>query len=153
MLSVLTLAGTGIQLSMRHPFLMVGMAIVALLPGTSDKSSQLEQFQPVRSGAAVASPQVNTTYTVCGVASYYDLSGVTASGEKFNPKALTAAHRWFPFDAIVTVVDQDTGRSVKVRINDRGPWVDQHMLDLTPAAINQLAPKRTLDVRRVCVHW
>lgn len=133
---------------------MVGMAIVTLIPGASSKISQSELIQSMRAEAIQAtSPQVDTTYTVCGIASYYDLSGITANGETFNPKALTAAHRWIPFDSIVTVVDQDTGRSVKVRINDRGPWVDQHMLDLTPAAINQLDPKRTLDLRRVCVHW
>lgn len=139
---------------MKHPFLVVGMAIVALIPGASSKISQSELIQSVRAESVqAASPQVDTTYTVCGIASYYDLSGITANGETFNPKALTAAHRWIPFDAIITVVDQDTGRSVKVRINDRGPWVDQHMLDLTPAAINQLDPKRTLDLRHVCVHW
>lgn len=133
---------------------MVGMAIVTLIPGASSKISQSELIQSMRAEAIQAtSPQVDTTYTVCGIASYYDLSGITANGETFNPKALTAAHRWIPFDSIVTVVDQDTGRSVKVRINDRGPWVDQHMLDLTPAAINQLDPKRTLDLRHVCVHW
>lgn len=138
---------------MKNPFLMVGMAIVALIPGTSARVNPSEQVLPATSEAMQVTPQVDTTYTICGIASYYDLSGITASGETFNPKALTAAHRWFPFDAIVTVVDQDTGRSVKVRINDRGPWVDQHMLDLTPAAINQLDPKRTLDLRHVCVHW
>lgn len=139
---------------MKNPLLILGMAIVALIPGASAKVSKSDLIQPVlvRSVRPI-SPQVDTTYTVCGVASYYDLSGITANGETFNPKALTAAHRWIPFDAVVTVVDQDTGRSVKVRINDRGPWVDRHLLDLTPAAINQLDPKRTLDVRRVCVHW
>lgn len=139
---------------MRHPLLIVGMAIVALIPGASSKLSQSDLFKSARAEPVqAASPQVDTTYIVCGIASYYDLTGITANGETFNPKALTAAHRWFPFDAIVTVVDQDTGRSVKVRINDRGPWVDRHMLDLTPAAINQLDPKRTFDLRHVCVHW
>lgn len=139
---------------MRNSLLILGMAIVALIPGASSKVSKSDLIQPVLARSVQPiSPQVNTTYTVCGIASYYDLSGITANGETFNPKALTAAHRWIPFDAVVTVVDQDTGRSVKVRINDRGPWVDQHMLDLTPAAINQLDPKRTLDLRHVCVHW
>jgi rare lipoprotein A len=137
---------------MRNPLLILGMAIVALIPGASPKVSPADFLQPGMSGV-IRAPQVDTTYTVCGIASYYDLSGITANGETFNPKSLTAAHRWIPFNAIVTVVDQETGRSVKVRINDRGPWVDQHMLDLTPAAINQLDPQRTLDLRQVCVHW
>jgi len=139
---------------MRHPFLIGGMAIVALISGASSKLGHSGLFQSGSTEPSpAASPQVDTTYTVCGIASYYDLTGITANGETFDPKALTAAHRWFPFDAMVTVVDQDTGRSVKVRINDRGPWVDRHMLDLTPAAINQLDPKQTFDLRRVCVHW
>lgn len=139
---------------MRYSLLIVGMAIVALIPGGSSKVSKADLLQAARAEPVQAvSPQVDTTYTICGIASYYDLSGITANGETFNPKALTAAHRWFPFDAVVTVVDQDTGRSVKVRINDRGPWVDRHMLDLTPAAINQLDPTRTFDLRHVCVHW
>lgn len=138
---------------MKTPLLILGMAIVALVPGASSKVSKSELIQPVMARSVQSSPQVDTTYTVCGIASYYDLSGLTASGEIFNPKALTAAHRWFPFDAMVTVVDQDTGRSVKVRINDRGPWVDRHMLDLSPAAIHALDPKHTSDLRQVCVHW
>lgn len=139
---------------MRYSLLIVGMAIVALIPGGSSKVSKADLLQAARAEPVqTVSPQVDTTYTICGIASYYDLSGITANGETFNPKALTAAHRWFPFDAVVTVVDQDTGRSVKVRINDRGPWVDRHMLDLTPAAINQLDPTRTFDLRHVCVHW
>lgn len=139
---------------MKNPLLILGIAIVALIPAASAKVSKSDLIQPVLARSVrPISPQVDTTYTVCGVASYYDLSGITANGETFNPKALTAAHRWIPFDAVVTVVDQDTRRSVQVRINDRGPWVDQHLLDLTPAAINQLDPKRTLDVRHVCVHW
>jgi rare lipoprotein A (peptidoglycan hydrolase) len=138
---------------MRTPLLILAMTIVSLVPGSSSKVNRSALIQPALANSIPPTPNVNTTYTVCGVASYYDLSGITANGETFNPAALTAAHRWFPFDAVVTVVDQTTGRTVKVRINDRGPWVDRHILDLTPAAINALDPKRTLDLRTVCIHW
>lgn len=89
----------------------------------------------------------------CGVASYYTRGDITANGEAFNPGAYTAAHRWIPFDTWVTVVDQDTGLAVDVRINDRGPWVDRHILDLTPTAIDTIDPNRTSDLRHVCLYW
>jgi rare lipoprotein A len=62
----------------------------------------------------------------------------TASGETFNPNARTAAHKSLPFGSIVTVTGN--GRSVDVRINDRGPFVAGRCIDLTPAAFKALAP-------------
>jgi rare lipoprotein A len=89
----------------------------------------------------------------CGVAAYYDQESMTANGEPFNPKALTAAHPSLPFGTWITVVDQDTGKSVKVRINDRGPWMGGYILDMTPAVINAIDPQRTADTRRICIYW
>jgi rare lipoprotein A len=57
----------------------------------------------------------------------------TASGERFNPTLLTAAHRTFPFGTRVRVTNRRNGRSVIVRINDRGPFVRGRVIDLTPA--------------------
>ena len=89
----------------------------------------------------------------CGPAAYYDQGSVTANGEPFDPNALTAAHPWLPMGSWVTVVDQDTGASVDVRINDRGPWDGERILDMTPAVINIIDPNQTADVRNVCIHW
>ena len=58
----------------------------------------------------------------------------TASGEPFNTHALTAAHRSLPFGARVQVTNARTGRSVVVRINDRGPFVGGRVIDLSKAA-------------------
>jgi rare lipoprotein A len=58
----------------------------------------------------------------------------TASGETFNTNALTAAHRTLPFGAKVRVVNKRTGRSVVVRINDRGPYAHGRIIDLSRAA-------------------
>lgn len=91
--------------------------------------------------------------TQCGIASYYNIRNITANGEFFNPGELTAAHPWLPFGSWVTIVDQDTGRAVEVRINDRGPWVGERIVDLSPAAINSLDPHQTSDLRHVCIHW
>ena len=63
----------------------------------------------------------------------------TASGEPFNPLALTAAHRTLPFGTWVDVRRADTGRSIRVRINDRGPWGDSRkVIDLSHAAASEL---------------
>jgi rare lipoprotein A len=68
-----------------------------------------------------------------GVASVYS-GGGTASGERMNPAALTAAHPSLPFGTTVRVTNRSTGRSVVVRINDRGPFVKGRVIDLSPAA-------------------
>lgn len=62
----------------------------------------------------------------------------TANGEIFDQSELTAAHRTLPFGSRVRVTDLDTGRSVQVTINDRGPYVDGRVIDLSRAAAKQL---------------
>ncbi|HEX4408252.1 MAG TPA: septal ring lytic transglycosylase RlpA family protein [Xanthobacteraceae bacterium] len=74
-----------------------------------------------------------------GVASVYGYNGSkTASGERMSNGALTAAHRSLPFGTMVRVTNNHTGRSVVVRINDRGPFVRGRIIDLTPAAAREL---------------
>ncbi|MCC6775162.1 MAG: septal ring lytic transglycosylase RlpA family protein [Hyphomicrobiales bacterium] len=70
-----------------------------------------------------------------GVASIYstDSGSKTASGQKLNPGALTAAHRTLPFGTKVRVTNKQNGRSVVVTINDRGPFIRGRIIDLTPA--------------------
>ena len=58
----------------------------------------------------------------------------TANGERFNTHALTAAHKTLPFGSRVRVTNERTGRSVVVRINDRGPFVGGRVIDLSKAA-------------------
>jgi rare lipoprotein A len=74
----------------------------------------------------------------CGRASWYALHSKTASGERMNPSAMTAAHRSLPFGTKLKVTNQDNGRSVVVRINDRGPFIKGRVLDLSKGAANQL---------------
>ncbi|MGA2893865.1 MAG: septal ring lytic transglycosylase RlpA family protein [Xanthobacteraceae bacterium] len=86
-----------------------------------------------------------------GIASVYDYSKQpTASGERMRAGALTAAHRTLPFGTMVKVTDNRTGRSVVVRINDRGPFVRGRVIDLTPAGARALGfsglANVTLDV-------
>ena len=73
-----------------------------------------------------------------GLASYYGESSQTASGEKFNARELTAAHRTLPFGTRVRVTNVATGRSVTVRVNDRGPFVRGRIIDVSHSAAETL---------------
>jgi rare lipoprotein A len=75
-----------------------------------------------------------------GVASVYsfEAGNGTASGQKLDPGALTAAHRTLPFGTKVKVTNKSNGRSVVVIINDRGPFVRGRVIDVTPAAARAL---------------
>jgi len=76
-----------------------------------------------------------------GIASWYtsDKSeSLTANGETFQTDSLSAAHKNLKFGTIVRVTNVENGKSVDVRINDRGPFVDGRIIDLTPAAAKQI---------------
>ncbi|MGY3589816.1 rare lipoprotein A [Bradyrhizobium sp. USDA 4341] len=73
-----------------------------------------------------------------GVASFYSEGQETASGEKFNAHELTAAHPTLPFGTKLRVTDVKTGRSVTVRVNDRGPYVPGRIVDVSYSAAQSL---------------
>ena len=75
---------------------------------------------------------------IIGLASYYSRGQKTANGERFKPGDMTAAHRSLPFGTRVRVTRLDTGRSVTVRINDRGPYIPGRNVDLSRAAADKL---------------
>jgi rare lipoprotein A (peptidoglycan hydrolase) len=77
-----------------------------------------------------------------GIASYYWQPQMTASGERFDKSALTAAHRTLPFNTRVKVTHPVSGRSVVVRINDRGPFKAGRVIDLSERAADVLAMKQ-----------
>jgi rare lipoprotein A len=86
-----------------------------------------------------------------GIAAVYSYhGGRTASGERARPAELTAAHRALPFGTKVRVTNHRNGRTVVVRINDRGPFTRGRVIDLTPAAAGKLGfsglTRVTLDV-------
>jgi rare lipoprotein A len=81
-----------------------------------------------------------------GMASYYgvELGGRrTASGERFDPNAMTAAHRTLAFGTRVAVTNLANGQEVIVRINDRGPWGKSRIVDVSYAAAKQLGMHRS----------
>jgi rare lipoprotein A len=76
--------------------------------------------------------------TIRGKASFYSHPQPTASGERYQPKAMTAAHRTLPFGTRVRVTDVKTKRSVVVRINDRGPFIRDRIIDVSHGAAESL---------------
>ena len=85
-----------------------------------------------------------------GEASYYghELAGNrTASGERFNPMALTAAHRTLPLGTKLRVTNLANGRDVIVRINDRGPFVGRRLIDVSLAAAREIGMVRSGKAR------
>ncbi|MFG3554002.1 septal ring lytic transglycosylase RlpA family protein [Micromonospora sp. NPDC047557] len=85
----------------------------------------------------------------CG-ASFYSDGQLTANGESFNPNELTAAHKTLPFNTKVRVTNPSSGKSVVVRINDRGPFIDGRCLDLSRAAFATIA---STDVGALTVRY
>ena len=73
-----------------------------------------------------------------GRASWYALTSKTASGERCDPNAMTAAHRSLPFGTVVVIENLENARSVTVRVNDRGPFVRGRIIDVTRAVATQL---------------
>ena len=88
---------------------------------------------------------VTTSWYDCATPGQCSKSKITASGQKFNPKALTAAHRTLPFGTRVKVTYK--GKSVVVRINDRGPAIKSRSLDLSRAAARKIGCKGVCKVQ------
>jgi rare lipoprotein A len=94
-----------------------------------------------------------TAMAQCGGASWYGPGfhgKKAASGERFNENAMTAAHKTLPFGTVVMVKDQRTGKSVKVTINDRGPFHKGRIIDLSKAAATKLG-FRAAGTTKVCI--
>lgn len=85
-----------------------------------------------------------------GIASIYT-DRRTASGERFSAAALAAAHRTMPFGSRVRVTNLKNGRTVVVRINDRGPYTRGRVIDLTPAAAERIGLTRRQGITKVRV--
>jgi rare lipoprotein A len=136
-------------------------SLVSATPGLADSSVDVPAIAPVAiEPAAPVAPETPALEEVQAVveqavdpveepaehlgdgeASYYghELAGNrTASGERFNPGALTAAHRTLPLGTKLRVINKLNGKSVVVRINDRGPFVGKRLIDVSLAAAKQI---------------
>jgi rare lipoprotein A (peptidoglycan hydrolase) len=103
-------------------FCMFAFAILVAVPSVAEARSSKKKI----SGSNLVS------------ASYYWQGQKTASGERFNPHGLTAAHRSLPFGTKLRVVNPRNGRSVTVRVTDRGPFIKGRSLDLSLGAAKVL---------------
>lgn len=101
----------------------------------------VQQVPPAPAPAPEAAAEDDAQSLGSGVASFYGAKfhgRRTASGERFDMHALTAAHRSLPFGSEVRVTDPRSGRSVTVRINDRGPFSRHRTIDLSRAAAQEI---------------
>ena len=123
---------------MRRPSYTFLPAIVALVSlssaGTALSSDGIGQWQTSVIVARTGPSAPPRDHALKGIASYYWHGSKTASGERFNKRDLTAAHRTLPFNSLVRVTDRRTGNSVVVRINDRGPFIQGRVIDLSEKA-------------------
>ena len=90
---------------------------------------------PILVISTIVAPTIASAQT--GIASVYS-EGPTATGERVVASGMTAAHRTLPFGTMVRVTNTSNGRSVVVRINDRGPFVKGRIIDLTPGAAHAI---------------
>ncbi|HWJ88027.1 MAG TPA: septal ring lytic transglycosylase RlpA family protein [Pelagibacterium sp.] len=96
---------------------------------------------PLATSSPIAQDTIAVVQTLSGTASWYGgkfHGRKTANGETYNQHALTAAHRHLPFGTEVVVTNQNNGRSVVVRINDRGPFTGGRIIDLSRQAASQI---------------
>ena len=97
-------------------------------------------------------------YYETGIASWYGPGfhgKLTANGETYDMNGISAAHQSLPFGTVVRVVDLDSGRSIDVRINDRGPFVEGRIIDLSRGAAEQLGivERGIVPVGLRVLHW
>ena len=96
--------------------------------------------KPYRIRGTTYTPAADPAYDVLGYASWYgsESGNRAANGEKFRPKAIAAAHTTLPLPSYIEVTSLDTGRTILVRVNDRGPFARGRILDLSRGAAEQL---------------
>lgn len=121
---------------------LVLAAVIALATGCPASQPKAETRPRVERKAKrpkrAAASATDATIQV-GLATWYGRGQMTASGERFDPRELTAAHRTLPFNSRVRVTHRKTGKSVEVRINDRGPFGSKkRIIDVSKAAAERL---------------
>ncbi len=133
---------------------------VALAACSTTRYRPVSDF-PVKIGApykvrgVTYTPAEDPTFDVLGYASWYgsESGNQVALGERFRPKWITAAHKTLPLPSYVEVTSLETGRTILVRVNDRGPFARGRIIDLSRGAAEQLGMRgkgvTAVRVRRV----
>jgi len=110
-------------------------------PGGQGVVGHYKVGQPYRIKGRWYRPEYDPSYVRTGTASWYgaDFHGLaTANGEVFDKEQITAAHPTLPLPSIARVTNLDNGRSIEVRVNDRGPFIGDRLIDLSQAAARKL---------------
>lgn len=115
----------------------LGPGVVDDNPSSKPKPSKSSSPKPKPKPSKHKKPAKKTPGGTCK-ASFYSDPQPTANGERFNPNALTAASKTLKFNSRVKVTNRANGKSVTVRINDRGPYVSGRCLDLSRAAMKKV---------------
>lgn len=119
---------------MKRAFLAV--ALISLAACSHYNASQSTAASPSTSGSP--STQQLSTHGLAGWVGQEFAGRTTANGEIFDPMLMTAAHRTLPFGTLLDVHNAKTGQTVRVRVNDRGPYVGDRLIDLSYAAAQQI---------------
>jgi rare lipoprotein A (peptidoglycan hydrolase) len=129
------------QKTMRHRSIKAATLTAALAcvlaTGVESRSSAAAQLTYFHQNGKLHLVNTDRNGGLQGIASVYH-DPITANGERMNPNAMTAAHKSLPMGSRVTVFNKRNGRSVTVRINDRGPYVTGRVIDLSPGAARVL---------------
>lgn len=129
---------------------MVAMAVVlAACSGgaptqPSGEGGHYKALRPYQINGRWYEPYYDPTYHAVGIASWYGdpfHGRLTANGERYDKRRLSAAHKTLPLPSIVRVTNLANGRSIEVRVNDRGPFVGERVIDLSEAAAEVLGFK------------
>lgn len=109
--------------------------------GSGSVESGRRSSRPSKEIAVTKTPRLSYKQTWTGVASWYgeDFHGrLTANGETFDMYSMTAAHKTLPLGTVIKVTNLDNRKSCKVRVNDRGPYIEGRLIDLSYAAAKKL---------------
>ena len=131
---------------------VVGLSACASGYGLPPAAYRTGALRPYEVGGHRYEPRVVSHYEEKGLASWYSYPAGTrrtASGEWFDARELTAAHKTLPLPCMAEVTNLENGRSIKVRVNDRGPFVRGRIIDLSRAAADRLgfSGRGTTEVR------
>jgi len=138
-----------LQLKTQHSKLktaaVLALCCVLLSAGCAHRGAKQPSVRPSAPAPTPVVAPVEEGWTEKGIASWYGEpyhGRRTASGEVYDMHAMTAAHKTLPFGSMVAVHRRDTGADVKVRINDRGPFIEGRIIDLSYAAAKKIALDR-----------
>lgn len=127
--------------NLRHAVHLACLVLLAACSTERGPTGHYKLGQPYQINGKWYYPEYDPHYVKVGVASWYgaDFQGLpTANGEVFDKDEISAAHPTLPLPSIVRVTNLENGRSMDIRVNDRGPFVDDRLIDLSQAAARKL---------------